>query len=182
MVEQTLRSNYYGTLDATERFLPLIRDGGRLVHVSSMSGHLNKYSDSLRRSFLNAKTVPEITAMMEKFREAVKNGDEKQQGWPRAAYAVSKAGILIITFHAVYRSRHSILMRSSDRCDRDDQGCGVSGAAEGLTHPHQCMLSRICSYGYDKGQRDEDARSGCSDAGFAGTGEYWGPDRPLLAE
>lgn len=106
-MKQTLHSNYYGTLEATERLLPLIRDGGRLVNVSSMSGHLNKYSDSLRRSFLNAKTVPEITALMEQFREAVENGNEKQQGWPSAAYAVSKAGTSIITYHVQEQARHT---------------------------------------------------------------------------
>ena len=62
------------------------------MNVSSMAGKLYKYSDKIRNGFLSAKTVPEITAMMENFKEAVKNGDEKKQGWISAAYAVSKAG------------------------------------------------------------------------------------------
>ena len=110
MVNETLHSNYYGTLEATERFLPLIRDGGRLVNVSSMSGNLNQYSDNLRRSFLNAKTVPEITALMEQFTKAVESGDEKKQGWPSAAYAVSKAGRLMFTYHVMSWNKCSILM------------------------------------------------------------------------
>ena len=92
MVKQTLECNYYGTLEATQDFLPLIRDGGRLVNVSSMSGKLNKYSDSIRNKFLGAKTVGEITSLMEDFKSAVNRGNEKEQGWPSAAYAVSKAG------------------------------------------------------------------------------------------
>lgn len=110
MVKETLHSNYYGTLEATERFLPLIRNGGRLVNVSSMSGHLNKYSDNLRRSFLNAKTVPEVTALMEQFQKAVQSGDEKQQGWPSAAYAVSKAGMLMSAYHVTSWNQRRILM------------------------------------------------------------------------
>ena len=146
-----------------------------------MSGHLNKYSDNIRRKFLNAKTVPEITALMEQFKEAVNDGNEKQQGWPSAAYAVSKAGTLIITHHPMSRDKRRILMSLWDRCDGYDQGCGVTGAAEGLKDPDQCMLSRVCGYRYDKGQRNEDAGSGRSNAGFAGAGGYWAADRSLLA-
>ena len=104
VVKQTLHTNYYGTLEATRQFLPVIRDGGRLVNVSSMAGLLNKYSNNLRKSFLDAKTVPEITALMENFKEAVNNGNEKQQGWPSAAYAVSKAGTLMITYAGLFRN------------------------------------------------------------------------------
>ena len=62
------------------------------MNVSSMAGNLNKYSESIRSKFLSAKTVPEITALMESFKAAVSAGNEKEQGWPSAAYAVSKAG------------------------------------------------------------------------------------------
>jgi len=67
------------------------------VNVSSMSGHLNIYSASIRSKFLSAKTVPEITALMESFKAAVSTGNEKEQGWPSAAYAVSKAGVTGMT-------------------------------------------------------------------------------------
>jgi carbonyl reductase 1 len=94
VVKKTLETNYYGTLEATQDFLPLIRDGGRLVNVSSMSGKLNKYSDDIRNAFLQAaKTdVPAVTVLMERFKSAVAEGKEKQAGFPSAAYAVSKAG------------------------------------------------------------------------------------------
>ncbi|KAJ9660961.1 hypothetical protein H2201_006689 [Coniosporium apollinis] len=97
IVKKTLQVNYYGTLEATQDFLPLIRDGGRLVNVASMSGHLSKYSPAIRERFLSAKSVPEITKLMEDFKAAVAAGNEKQQGWPSAAYAVSKAGIIGMT-------------------------------------------------------------------------------------
>ena len=92
MVKETLQCNYYGTLEATQDLLPLIRDGGRLVNVSSMAGKLHKYSPALRSRFLAARTVGEITALMQDFKAAVAAGTEKEQGWPSAAYAVSKAG------------------------------------------------------------------------------------------
>lgn len=94
VVKTTLKTNYYGTLEATRELLPLIRNGGRLVNVSSSSGALNKYSDEIRNAFLQAaKTdVPAVTAIMEKFQCAVEAGREKEAGFPSAAYAVSKAG------------------------------------------------------------------------------------------
>ncbi|KAI9815538.1 MAG: hypothetical protein M1827_002672 [Pycnora praestabilis] len=92
VVEGTLKCNYYGTLEATQDFLPLIKDGGRLVNVSSMAGHLHRYSSEVRSKFLEAKTVGEVSSLMENFKNAVKDGHEKKQGWPSAAYAVSKAG------------------------------------------------------------------------------------------
>ncbi|KAL8914307.1 MAG: hypothetical protein Q9171_001027 [Xanthocarpia ochracea] len=94
----TLQCNYYGTLTATESLLPLIRDGGRLVNVSSMAGHLNsKYSAAIRSAFASSKRVGDVTKLMEDFTAAVKQGNEKEQGWPSAAYAVSKSGITGMT-------------------------------------------------------------------------------------
>lgn len=94
VVRQTLQCNYYGTLTATRALLPLIRPGGRLVNVSSMSGHLNtKYSPSIRNAFSASKSVDDVTKLMESFTSAVEQGKEKELGWPSAAYAVSKSGI-----------------------------------------------------------------------------------------
>ncbi|TKX25691.1 hypothetical protein C1H76_2341 [Elsinoe australis] len=99
VVKTTLQTNYYGTLEANQTTLPLIKQGGRLVNVASMSGHLNKYSDSVRNNFIKAADtgVPECTAMMETFKQAVADGKEKELGWPSAAYAVSKAGEIAST-------------------------------------------------------------------------------------
>lgn len=98
VVKETLQCNYYGTLEATQTLLPLIKpSGGRLVNVSSMAGHLNKYRPSIRSRFLSAKTIPEVTSLMEDFKAAVNAGNEKEQGWPSAAYAVSKAGVTAMT-------------------------------------------------------------------------------------
>jgi len=62
-----------------------------------MSGHLNKYPETIRDEFLASKTVPDVTKLMESFIGAVEAGNEKSQGWPSAAYAVSKAGVIGMT-------------------------------------------------------------------------------------
>ncbi|KEF60409.1 uncharacterized protein A1O9_01970 [Exophiala aquamarina CBS 119918] len=97
VVRETLHSNYYGTLHATELLLPHIKNGGRLVNVASASGHLSsKYSDSIRSRFLAAKTPEDISKLMQEFTTAVENGSH-QKDWPSAAYAVSKAGTIGFT-------------------------------------------------------------------------------------
>ncbi|KAM0797977.1 carbonyl reductase [Usnea florida] len=98
VVKETLQCNYYGTLTATRNFLPLIRPGGRLVNVSSVVGQLNsKYSEAIRTAFIESKTVNDVTKLMEAFTKAVEQGEEKEQGWPSAAYAVSKSGVTGMT-------------------------------------------------------------------------------------
>ncbi|KAK4495901.1 hypothetical protein PRZ48_013169 [Zasmidium cellare] len=94
IVKNTLATNYYGTLEASNAFLPLIRNSGRLVNVSSTAGRLNKYSDEIRNAFLSASktSVPAVTAIMQQFHTAVDDGREKEAGFPSAAYAVSKSG------------------------------------------------------------------------------------------
>ena len=94
VVKTTLQTNYYGTLEATQDLLPLIKNGGRLVNVSSTAGLLNQYSDEIRNGFLQAsKTdVPAVTALMTKFQAAADEDKVKEAGYPSAGYAVSKAG------------------------------------------------------------------------------------------
>lgn len=106
IVDETLATNYYGTVEATKSLLPLLKEGGRLVNVASMAGHLSKYSDSVRQDFLSAADsgVPAVTDMMERFKKAVAAGDEKAEGWPSAAYAVSKAGLIGAT-HAIAKEQ-----------------------------------------------------------------------------
>ena len=68
------------------------------MNLSSMVGHLNsKYSEEIRTAFAGSKTVDDVTKLMESFTEAVDQGKEKEQGWPSAAYAVSKSGITGMT-------------------------------------------------------------------------------------
>lgn len=99
VVKETLETNYYGTLEATQDLLSVIRTNGRLVNVSSMAGKLNKYSPDIRDAFMKAADtdVPAVTALMEKFKSAVADGKEKEAGFPSAAYAVSKAGVTAMT-------------------------------------------------------------------------------------
>lgn len=101
VVRTTLNCNYHGTLAATWALLPLLKpsppNDSRVVNVASESGLLNRYAPSLRERFLRATSVANITALMDEFTAAVERGKEKEEGWPSAAYAVSKAGTVGLT-------------------------------------------------------------------------------------
>lgn len=99
VVKTTLKTNYYGTLQMTQEFLPLIRPGGRLVNVASSSGILISYSESLKKAITEASrtSVRACTELMEKFTADVQANRQKAEGWPSAAYAVSKAGEIAFT-------------------------------------------------------------------------------------
>lgn len=62
-----------------------------------MAGSLAKYSPALRARFRAATTVADVTALMDEFEVAVGEGREGERGWPSAAYAVSKAGVVGVT-------------------------------------------------------------------------------------
>ena len=68
------------------------------MNVSSVVGQLtSKYSEEIRTAFAESKTVNDVTKLMESFTKAVEQGEEKEQGWPSAAYAVSKSGVTGMT-------------------------------------------------------------------------------------
>ena len=116
VVRTTLRCNYHGTLEATRAFLPLLSkpSGGRIVNVASSSGILGKgFSPAIRERFLSSKSVGDVTALMDEFTASVARGTEKEDGWPSAAYATSKAGEIGAT------------MRLAEELKREGKGEGV---------------------------------------------------------
>ncbi|KAF2730503.1 carbonyl reductase [Polyplosphaeria fusca] len=94
VVKTTLACNYYGTMEACHTFLPVLKPNGRIVNVASTTGKLDKYSEDIRARFLGSKTEEDITSIMMDFLKAVEAGKEKEAGFPSAAYATSKAGLI----------------------------------------------------------------------------------------
>ncbi|KAF6839298.1 carbonyl reductase [Colletotrichum musicola] len=97
VVKNTLGCNYYGTLEATRAWIPTLKRDGRIVNVASVAGSLGKYSPEIRERFQSAQAVEDVTKLMEEFTAAVEQGTHEKEGWPSAAYAVSKAGEIGMT-------------------------------------------------------------------------------------
>lgn len=103
----TLRTNYWGAVRAMLAVLPLVRAErtGRVVNVASTAGALGKYPEGLQKRFRDAaaaeraagtgeEVVAPTDAIMREFEEGVQAGDHEKKGFPSAAYAVSKAGLI----------------------------------------------------------------------------------------
>ncbi|KAF4845002.1 Carbonyl reductase [NADPH] 1 [Colletotrichum siamense] len=97
VVKTTIGCNYYGTLNATRAWIPILKPQGRIINVASVAGALSKYSPQIKERFLASQTVSDVTRLMEDFSAAVEKGNHEQEGWPSAAYAVSKAGEIGMT-------------------------------------------------------------------------------------
>ena len=94
VVAGTLGVNFFGALAVTEGLLPLIRDGGTIVMVSSGMGELHAYSPAIRARFADPKlTRDQLVALVNEFIADVAAGRHTQNGWPTSAYRVSKAAI-----------------------------------------------------------------------------------------
>ncbi|XP_780055.3 carbonyl reductase [NADPH] 1 [Strongylocentrotus purpuratus] len=97
-VEMT-NTNYHGVLLMTNTFLPIIRDGGRVVQLASLMGARTFYdiSEELQHRFRDVSTVEEVTGLMNEYIKATKEGDFKTKGWPDLAYGISKIGVAALT-------------------------------------------------------------------------------------
>jgi carbonyl reductase 1 len=94
----TLAVNFFGAMSVTDRLLPLVRAGGRIVMVSSGMGELSCVSEALRKKFLDPRlTRAELVSLIESFVRDVAAGTHAQSGWPSSAYRVSKVGLNALT-------------------------------------------------------------------------------------
>ncbi|KAL0810199.1 hypothetical protein ABMA28_010983 [Loxostege sticticalis] len=96
--EQTIAVNYFAVLNTCEKLFPLIRNGGRVVNISSVVGHLrNIPSVELKNRFKDPNlTIPELSELMRQYIEAAKQGTHAPE-WGNSSYAVSKVGLTALT-------------------------------------------------------------------------------------
>jgi carbonyl reductase 1 len=94
----TLAVNFWGAKNVTDRLLPLVRSGGRIVMVSSGMGELSSVSPALRERFLDPSlTVNQLTELVDSFVSDVAAGKHGERGWPSSAYRVSKVALNALT-------------------------------------------------------------------------------------
>ncbi|VVD05682.1 carbonyl reductase [NADPH] 3-like [Leptidea sinapis] len=96
--EQTLFVNYFSVLATCEILFPILRNGARVVNISSSAGRLNNIpSEALRNRLKDPKlTIPELSALMKQYVEAAKQGTHAAE-WGNSSYVVSKVGLTALT-------------------------------------------------------------------------------------
>lgn len=96
---ETIKTNYFGTLNVSKALLPIIKPGGRVVTLSSISSvfALKNCSKTLQREFRSdVITENELTQRMNEFVELAQTGKHKQNGYPDTAYGISKIGTTVM--------------------------------------------------------------------------------------
>uniref|UniRef100_A0A6A7G4T2 Nadph-dependent carbonyl reductase family protein n=1 Tax=Hirondellea gigas TaxID=1518452 RepID=A0A6A7G4T2_9CRUS len=100
IVRTTLNTNFFGLKLTSEKFLPLIRPGGRIVNLSSMVSQFSfrQMSESIRSKFLaDDLTMDGLVSSLEEYCLRVEKGDWKEKGWPTNGYGISKVGVSMLT-------------------------------------------------------------------------------------
>lgn len=98
VARNTIQTNYFGALYATSHLLPLLREKGRIVMVSSGVADRSRLAAPLRARFhSNDMTLDELSSHMQAFVDAVARGNHEAEGWPSSAYCVSKIGLNKLT-------------------------------------------------------------------------------------
>jgi carbonyl reductase 1 len=99
----TLDVNFRGTVDLTEKMLPLLRKSAatgfsRIVNVASMAGALRQVSPQLQSQFTDkALTIDQLQSLMDEFENDVQSGVHKSKGWSNSNYGMSKLAVQAAT-------------------------------------------------------------------------------------
>lgn len=98
--EQTLEVNFFATVDFCEAMLPLIPKDGRIVNISSSSGHLARIpSEDLRKKIGSEDMgLDELKVLMKSYVDAVRESREMEAGWGDSSYVVSKVAFNAYSF------------------------------------------------------------------------------------
>lgn len=97
--EVTLRTNYFSLVRVCEALLPLVKQNGRVVNLSSSAGQLGKIpSKTLRKQLSDdGLTILKLGELMQNFIDSAKKGTNVADGWGNSAYVVSKVGVSALT-------------------------------------------------------------------------------------
>ncbi|GKY93918.1 hypothetical protein MPSEU_000358700 [Mayamaea pseudoterrestris] len=96
----TLDVNFRGTVDFTERMLPLIEKGDdpRIVNVASMAGKLSQLSPELQKKVTSESlTMDELHALVNDFEASVMDGTHREKGFGNSNYGMSKLAVIAAT-------------------------------------------------------------------------------------
>lgn len=94
VARRTLDVNFVGAMRTTDRLLPLLRGGARVVMVSSGMGSLDGVGPALREQFTAPSlTRDELLALADRFVAEVAARTHERSGFPSNAYCVSKIAL-----------------------------------------------------------------------------------------
>ncbi len=94
VARRTLDVNFVGTMRLTDRLLPVLRPGARIVMVSSGMGEVSCLGKALRDEVLDPMLDrARLVAFVDRFVAEVAAGTHGKHGWPSNAYRISKVAM-----------------------------------------------------------------------------------------
>jgi NAD(P)-dependent dehydrogenase (short-subunit alcohol dehydrogenase family) len=84
--------NNFGTTRLLRAFLPLLRDGGRMIVVASSLGTLHYLAPVLHHGFDGAASLDDVDRQVAAWRDAVADGSARGGAWPAFINIPSKVG------------------------------------------------------------------------------------------
>ncbi|CAB3233130.1 unnamed protein product [Arctia plantaginis] len=98
--EQTIFVNFVSLTNFTEAILPFMRNGAKIVNVTSSSGHLSRIpSKEIKEQFSSEElTLEELKSLTNSYVEDVKKGQDIDKGWGDSPYVISKVAVNAYTF------------------------------------------------------------------------------------
>jgi len=95
--KETIAINYFSTKQCCDILFPILKDGARVVNVSSSAGFLGHIpSPALKMKFAASDSslqIDELDQLMNDFIAATEEGCHAAKGWPNSTYVVSKVGL-----------------------------------------------------------------------------------------
>ena len=136
----TFDTNLFGTVAITRAVLPLVKDGGRIITVSSRAGSRSIVpSERLRQRISGIRTEGEAFEMANEFVSLIRSGQHKEQGYPSSMYGMSK---LLLSSHCQVLASElnergvSVSACCPGWCQTDmSSGSGNKTAAQGADTP-----------------------------------------------
>lgn len=140
--DQTVRTNFFGTLSLTQSLLPLMRKSSspRIINIASSAGRLAILPSQQRRDDFTSEnlTLDILKEYMEEFIRDVQDGTHQRKGWPNTCYGASKVAIIAMT-KIMARDESNIMVNSVDPgyCATDqNNNQGYVPAERGATTPY----------------------------------------------
>eukprot|EP00052_Salpingoeca_macrocollata_P017650 m.144097 g.144097 ORF g.144097 m.144097 type:complete len:267 (-) comp20450_c0_seq1:94-894(-) len=134
VVRETCKVNFHGVARTLRHFLPLLKESGRCIVVSSQAGDIKKLSEELQAKFRDPQATEEsLAALLEQFATDVKEGKFAERGWPKQGYAVSKIGataLVKVVARQLEGSTQSIYAMCPGYCRTDMTNPGAPRSAE----------------------------------------------------
>ena len=96
VVTTTIKTNFYGTVEVTEKLLPYINDNGKVIIIASRRGLIKQVkSESLRNAIKKENlTKDELFNLSKKYIEDAKADKIAKEGWANSAYDMSKVFLI----------------------------------------------------------------------------------------